>query len=58
MPKLGRKTGPTKTQHEKFVELARELGVDESESAFVGKLRKIARVKTTDRKSEPKRRRR
>jgi hypothetical protein len=33
-----------KTQHEKFVELARELGADESEGAFVRKLRKIAKL--------------
>ena len=31
-----------KTQHDKFVELAREVGADESEAAFVGKLRRIA----------------
>lgn len=33
---------PKKTQHEKFVELAREVGADESEEVFVRKLRKIA----------------
>jgi hypothetical protein len=33
-----------KTQHDKSAELAREVGADESESAFVGKLRRIARV--------------
>ena len=33
------------TQHEKFVRLARDSGADESESAFVGKLKKIARPK-------------
>ena len=32
-----------KTQHEKFVELAREVGADESEDAFARKLRKIAK---------------
>lgn len=37
-----RPTRPKKTQHEKFVDLARELGADESEEAFVRKLRKIA----------------
>ena len=31
----------TKTQHDKFVNLARESGASESESAFVGKLRKL-----------------
>jgi hypothetical protein len=42
MPK-GRPTRPKKKQHDKFVELARSLGADESEAAFVGKLRKIAK---------------
>ena len=42
MPKPGRKSEPNKTQHEKFVELARQLGADERESAFVGKLTKLA----------------
>ncbi len=39
MPK--RPKGPKKTQHDKFVELARQVGADESEEAFVGKLRRI-----------------
>ncbi len=43
MPKAGRKSEPNKTQHEKFVELARQLGADESEAAFVGKLSKIVK---------------
>lgn len=43
MPKPGRRTRPIKTQHEKFVELARQVGADESEAAFVGKLRKIVK---------------
>ena len=34
-----------KTQHDKFVELAREVGADESESAFADKLRRIAPTK-------------
>jgi hypothetical protein len=33
------------TQHEKFVRLARDSGADESEKAFVGKLREIAKRK-------------
>lgn len=49
MPK-GRDAKPRKTQHEKFVELARSLGVDESEEAFVGKLRKIAKPETKPKK--------
>ena len=52
MPKE-RRTKRKETQHEKFVKLARESGADESESAFVAKLRKLA--KTTDQK--PKRQR-
>lgn len=39
-----------KTQHAKFVELARELGADESESAFVRKLKKIASTKSSVKK--------
>jgi hypothetical protein len=42
MPKE-RPSRPKKTQHEKFVDLAREVGADESEGAFVRKLRKIAK---------------
>lgn len=38
-----------KTWHDKFVELAREVGADENESAFADKLRQIAKPK-----SEPK----
>ena len=34
-----------KTWHEKFKELAREVGADESESAFADKLRRIAPTK-------------
>ena len=34
------------TQHEKFVALARASGADESESAFVGKLKKIVPPKS------------
>ena len=35
-----------KTQHDKFVELARESGADESESAFVAKVRAISSTKS------------
>jgi hypothetical protein len=42
MPKE-RPKRPKKSQHERFVELARQLGADESEEAFVGKLRKIVK---------------
>ncbi len=34
-----------KMQHDKFVELAREVGADESEQAFADKLRKVAPAK-------------
>ncbi len=33
-----------KTQHDKFVELAREVGADENESEFVDKLRRVAKA--------------
>jgi hypothetical protein len=35
-----------KTQHEKFVKLARESGADENESAFVAKVRAISSTKS------------
>ena len=47
MPKE-RRSKRKKTQHEKFVALARSVGADESESAFIGKLRKIAPVKPSE----------
>lgn len=51
MSKPGRRLErPNKTQHEKFVELARELGADESEAVFVGKLKKIATAKPAKKK--------
>ena len=34
-----------KTQHEKFVELGRRVGADESEDAFIGNLCRIAKPK-------------
>jgi len=40
-----------RTQHDKFVELARAVGADESEAAFKRKLAKIAKAKPKD---EPK----
>ena len=36
-----------KTQHEKFVELARESGADESEASFVAKVRAISSTNRT-----------
>lgn len=41
--KKKQKATPKKTWHDKFVELAREAGADESESVFADKLRKIAK---------------
>lgn len=42
MPKE-RPSGPKRQQHDKFKELAREVGADESEDAFVRKLREITK---------------
>jgi hypothetical protein len=47
-----------KSQHEKFVELARASGADESESAFVAKVRaisssKVARAEPATRNDKP-----
>jgi hypothetical protein len=39
-----------KTQHEKFVELARESGADESEDSFVAKIKAIS---STDKSRAP-----
>ena len=40
----------SKRQHDKFKELACEVGADESEDAFVRKLRKIAKPKPPEKK--------
>ena len=42
---------PKKTWHDKFKELAREVGADESEQAFADKLRRIAKPKDAPKKS-------
>jgi hypothetical protein len=39
-----------KTQHEKFVELARASGADESEAAFIAKVRAISSTKPQKKK--------
>ena len=44
-----------KTWHEKFAELAREVGADESESAFADKLRQIAKPKMPKKRPSAKR---
>jgi hypothetical protein len=46
MPKKRPSKKRKKTQHEKFMELARESGADESESAFVAKVKAISSIKT------------
>ena len=46
----------TKTQHERFVEAARQLGCDEDEAAFEEKLKDIARQKPKDDATPPNRR--
>lgn len=43
MTKPVKKLGPTQLQ--KFIEAARKVGADESESAFEAKLKKIAKAK-------------
>ncbi len=45
--------GKTKTQPTKFIEIARELGCDESEEAFNEKLKKLAESKPEPHKEEP-----
>jgi hypothetical protein len=44
MPK-GPPSKRKKTQHDTFVELARESGADESEAAFIAKVRAISSTK-------------
>jgi hypothetical protein len=40
-----------RTQKQKFIDTARELGCDEDEKSFDDKLRRIAKVKPKDAKS-------
>jgi hypothetical protein len=42
MPKKRPSKKQKKTQHEKFVELARESGAEDGEAAFVAKVRAIS----------------
>ena len=42
-----------RSQHDKFVEIARELGADEDEAAFKEKLAVIARQKPKDAPANP-----
>ena len=41
------------SQHEQFVDKARELGCDEDEAVFEAKLRRIAKPKPHSQKKEP-----
>jgi hypothetical protein len=49
------KTQDHRTQSQRFIDTARELGADEDEAAFRGKLRVIARHKPRDEPKKPKR---
>ena len=51
MPKKQPAKKRKKTQHEKFVELARESGADESERAFIAKVKAISSTKNPKSKS-------
>jgi hypothetical protein len=51
MPKERPSKKRKKTQHEKFVELARESGADESEDSFVAKVKAISSTKPKKKKS-------
>jgi len=46
-------TEQAKPQVDKFKELARELGADENEARFVGKLKKVAKSPTPKTAKEP-----
>jgi hypothetical protein len=45
----------SKSQRERFIEAARELGCDEDEDAFKARLKRLAETKPTTLKSLPKR---
>ena len=46
---------PDNSQHDRFKQLARELGCDEDEAAFEEALRKVAKRKTAPQPAPPKR---
>ncbi len=46
----GKSTSPPKSQRDRFIEAARELGADEDEDAFKKKLERIAKAKPKDEK--------
>ncbi len=52
MPKERPARKRKKTQHDKFVELARESGADESEASFVAKVKAISSTRPKKKKSQ------
>jgi hypothetical protein len=52
MPKERPSKKRKKTQHEKFVELARASGADESEASFVAKVKAISSTKARNKPSK------
>ena len=53
MPKA-RRSKPKRSQHDKFFELARASGADESETAFVTKIKAISSI-SAPKAAKPKR---
>ena len=53
---MGSRKETEKSQSEKFIDKARELGADESEKAFDRKLRKIAKRDKISKDQKPKER--
>ncbi len=49
----GQIVSDSRSQHDRFVDMARELGCDEDEAAFVEKLKMIARAKSPAKKPAP-----
>lgn len=56
MPKERPTKKRKKTQHEKFVELARESGADENEDAFVAKVKAISSINKAKSVVKPRKR--
>ena len=52
MPARKHRPSDGKTQSERFIEMARELGCDEDEAAFREKLGQVARQKPKDRRKD------
>lgn len=53
MPAKKPRPSDGKTQSERFIEMARELGCDEDEAAFKAKLAQIARHRPADTTPQP-----